>query len=403
MFKYFFLLSILLFSNIAISNPVQDEARIVKVEDCEFVFKKSSFEGLEDSILYDKIFGCSLNSQIYRRILDLTETEGVHLDTFEGIHFAIEKVDSEPESGKKILPKSLNSIRPWKIPREILDKKEKEGKRLYGLPELPTMILSEIMSYVPRDLKKMYSEDLKDLGLQGKLQLPYIWSRTYEEADFKYYVINLAGIDFEFVGVPNGDEVDYMMSTAVTQDHWKAVTGENPAHFAGRGLDLPVENVSYNDIVNNFLPRLNKLLKKAGFEGGFRLPSDLEWQRMADKNVASDFSYNKSRYSDFGKDRSSEQPSPVNSKAPGLLGAWMFGGVGEWVGIPHASSGHITIRGGGWNYLSVLVGPSARCSRKPDFRERSFGFRLLRTLPLRLSPFYSESQAGVEAPDRRSS
>ena len=204
-----------------------------------------------------------------------------------------------------------------------------------------------------------------------------------EKKEIIYYVVNLGGVDFEFVAVPldgDSDEVDYMMSTAVNQGHWVAVTGENPAYFAGCGLDLPMESVSYEDIVTDFLPKLNRLLTEAGFEGEFKLPRNDQWQNMADKNVASDFASNKSKYADFGKEWHSDRLSPVKSKTVGRLGACMFGGVWEWVrGID--ASGYVAIRGGSWNDSSESVGPSARYSNRSVYRNRNIGFRVLRTFP----------------------
>ena len=223
------------------------------------------------------------------------------------------------------------------------------------------------------------------------------WSRVYEKGDFTYYVLTLNGCDFEFVKVrrfrtiksgflglkkkqvSDGKSDYFMMSTVVTQGHWFAVMGANPACFKGRGLDLPMESVFYNDIVGSFLPKLNNLLKEAGFEGELKLPTDTQWQCMADKNVASDFASNKSKYSDFGG--RNDQPLSVKSKAPGNLGARMFGGVWEWVEDPE-SSGGVAIRGGCWKLSSMNVGPSVRrCSHRPDNPSCYIGFRVLRNLP----------------------
>ena len=369
MLKHFYLF-LLLFSSTSFSNPVQDKSEIVRVRDCEFVFRKSSFEGLKDNHLHDWIFGNSVRSRISRWIsskilnkqIDLTGKIGIHLDTFEGIYTAIEKNRDTKDDRK--LPKTLESIEPWKVPRK-------------QLPQLSKYILSEIMSYVPDDLDNVYLEDLKILGLKGKISLSCEGHpRAHYEDGFKYYVINLAGVDFEFVRIPNGDDIEYMMSTAVTQGQWRAITGENPAYFAGRGDDLPMENVSHDDIVTDFLPNLNTFLREAGFDEEFRLPSFEEWQRMAAKNIALDFEDNKSKYSDFGKSLS-DPPSSVRLKAVGSLGARMFGGVWEWVGSSNPAA---LICGGSWNSDSEEVGPSVRYSDNP--RLRIIGFRLfLQTFP----------------------
>ncbi|MFK7873219.1 MAG: hypothetical protein AB8C84_08625 [Oligoflexales bacterium] len=241
------------------------------------------------------------------------------------------------------------------------------------------------VSHEDRDLIERYGGVVLDVNTQID------WSHSYEESGFTYYVIPLNGVDFEFVKVPGRklffglggrDPGYFMMSHWVTQGQWLAVMGVNPAAFAGRGLDLPIESVSYNDIVNHFLPRLNGLLQEAGFEGEFQLPSNDQWQRMADKNVALDFALNKSKYSDFGQSSHSGQPIPVKSKVRGKLGAWMFGGVWEFVGIFNAY-GFVDMGGGGWCSGAQDVGPCSgdwfRCDDR--YHCRYVGFRLLRTFP----------------------
>jgi formylglycine-generating enzyme required for sulfatase activity len=65
----------------------------------------------------------------------------------------------------------------------------------------------------------------------------------------------------------------YLGTTEVTQEHWKAVMGQdnNPSDF--KGDDLPVETVSWND-TQEFIRKLNAR------EGGekYRLPTEAEWE-----------------------------------------------------------------------------------------------------------------------------
>ncbi|MCK6691577.1 MAG: formylglycine-generating enzyme family protein [Thermoanaerobaculia bacterium] len=66
----------------------------------------------------------------------------------------------------------------------------------------------------------------------------------------------------------------YLGEFPVTQDLWVAVMGENPSRF--KGPRRPVENVSWNRIVDDFLPALRK---KTGQD--YRLPTEAEWEYAA--------------------------------------------------------------------------------------------------------------------------
>jgi len=73
----------------------------------------------------------------------------------------------------------------------------------------------------------------------------------------------------------------YIQTTEVTQEQWKLVMGNNPAHFSDCGEDCPVESVSWND-VQAYITELNKL-----GDGGYRLPTEAEWEHMDPTGPAS--------------------------------------------------------------------------------------------------------------------
>ncbi|MFZ2897000.1 MAG: formylglycine-generating enzyme family protein [Saprospiraceae bacterium] len=128
----------------------------------------------------------------------------------------------------------------------------------------------------------------------------------------------------------------YIGKYPVTQGLWKAVMGEgnNPSFFKG---DLrPIESVSWNQIVFQFLPRLNQqICDTMPIDYSFRLPTEAEWEYANQGGLVSiGFKYAGSdQLKNVGwyKGNSHSETKDVGQKQSNELGLCDMGGnVREW-------------------------------------------------------------------------
>ena len=119
----------------------------------------------------------------------------------------------------------------------------------------------------------------------------------------------------------------WMADTACTQDLWLSVAGGNPSFFCN-DLSNPVENVSWDDINEIFLPAINKNLKSivAG------LPTEAEWEYSCRAGTQTPYFFGeKFLDSQINSGNIIKKTIPVKSLPPNKWGLYqMHGNVSEW-------------------------------------------------------------------------
>jgi formylglycine-generating enzyme required for sulfatase activity len=188
----------------------------------------------------------------------------------------------------------------------------------------------------------------------------------------------------------------------VTQAQWRAVTGKAPSSF--KGDNLPVEQISGDD-VDSFIRKLNAMGR-----GGFRLPTEAEWEYACRAGTTSEFCYGDSLDSSqanfdgnfpYGGAKDGvyrEKTMPVGSFRPNMWGLYdLHGNVWElcsdWYDPDYyksrpnpdndprgPSDGSFRVeRGGAWRNVADECRSAARSRYLPGFRYNSIGVRLARS------------------------
>lgn len=191
----------------------------------------------------------------------------------------------------------------------------------------------------------------------------------------------------------------------VTQALWKRVMGgENPARF--KGDNRPIEEVSWDEINEEFLPRLNQLVPEitttegVKMKGKFILPTEAQWEYAArgGEHWREGFTYSGSHHLDlvgWYYENSHGETKPVGLKMPNALDLYdMSGNVWEWCSDwyePYSKSysknlqrnpiGAVKdtirmIRSGSWSHNALLCRPTFRNFNTPTFSVNSLGCRL---------------------------
>jgi formylglycine-generating enzyme required for sulfatase activity len=166
------------------------------------------------------------------------------------------------------------------------------------------------------------------------------------------------------------------------------VIGHNPSHF--RGLDLPVEQVSWWDAME-FCQKL-----KTSENRTYRLPTEAEWEYAcrAGSTTAFYFGDDDDSLRDYAWFciNSGGSSKPVARKEPNKWGLYdMHGNVFEWCADwhgyyldeeaidpmgPPAGPGRV-FRGGSWNLTPNYCRAALRNYRAPAYKHRNVGFRVV--------------------------
>ena len=194
----------------------------------------------------------------------------------------------------------------------------------------------------------------------------------------------------------------YLGKFEVTQAEWEALMGAKPSEHKGDGV-LPVERVSWND-AQEFVTKLNQ--RTPG--GGFRLPTEAEWEYAARAGGGLFKEFELARYAWYRENSGDPDPGDdfrkigtfsthsVGEKEPNRWGFHdMHGNVWEWTSSllkPYfydladgrespTAKGHRVLRGGGYADMADLLHPALRHPERPTRQYRWNGLRVARDVP----------------------
>ena len=193
---------------------------------------------------------------------------------------------------------------------------------------------------------------------------------------------------WEYVMSYSGTCADGSSMSAYASDVW---LGSDPSSSYGVGDYYPAYYVSYYDIVDIFLPRLNKITGRT-----YRLPTEAEWE-FAARGGKQSKGYKYSGSDNIGvvawyTGNSGGKTHQVGTKEPNELGIYdMSGNVWEWCGDWYGSysssaqtnptgpfsGSYRVLRGGSWGNNAGVCRVSYRSDGNPSARSSNSGFRVV--------------------------
>ena len=218
-----------------------------------------------------------------------------------------------------------------------------------------------------------------------------------------------------------------MDRTEVTQEAYRRLEMPDPSHF--KGLDRPVEHVTWNDAANFCNDRSadeglepcygNDLT--CNFEAnGYRLPTEAEWEYACRGGSAAAYSFGRDAHSlgdhAWFVGNASKATRPVAQKRPNAWGLYdLHGNVAEWCNDAYAKDAYAkggadnprgpaasderVLRGGSWNSSAAVCRSAFRAPGNPGFTDACFardetGFRCVRRIPKPLANLGGTREAG---------
>ena len=232
----------------------------------------------------------------------------------------------------------------------------------------------EVQKSVAKILQKEV-EEKADLGKGIKLEMVLIPAGNF-----------LRGLPLELKQGVTISKPFYLGKYEVAQEQWEGLMGNNPS--SRKGAKLPVTDVSWEDC-QEFIKKFN-----AKTSGGYRLPTEAEWEYACRAGTMTAYSYGDSlSKSDANYD--SSNTNSVGSYKPNAFGLYdMHGNVWEWckdwyadypAGLVTDPKGPATgdnrvLRGGSFLNNWSGIYSSNRNGDTPSFRDvGNVGFRLART------------------------
>ena len=189
----------------------------------------------------------------------------------------------------------------------------------------------------------------------------------------------------------------WLADTACTQALWRAVVGDTPSHFSG-DPELPVEKVSWDDVTDQFLVKLNRLIGNTEA----LLPTEAQWEYACRAGTETAYHFGEQIHSDQvnydgnhpppggRKGEYRERTVPVKALPANAWGLYqMHGNVWEWCADARRSyteepvedpdggqDGVIRVlRGGSLDYGARRARSAYRSVVHRDFRGDALGFR----------------------------